>query len=278
MLPTADVHEFIAKVRPSSTMQVSPSGPHWISVSNPNRHTWAQAVPNDYVFTECECVDLKKCKHDDSCYCLDMELCRICRRSEAIVRDERPRPQYPEEIQEIMLKRIRNNERFSEADKIHYSKVLLKLGVDNGTRLRDGDGELLLEAGNTSGKWMLFPTGYEVDAVWARIAKATVAGKLGVAAKVATSRRETVGDSSKTYLICVYLHDFRRKDCVYYLLQQLFTLGFDVRTGFKADILTLLNINSGNIWSLPPVFYSKRTTKKMVDKSKGIHATEEKKD
>lgn len=69
--------------------------------------------------------------------------------------------------------------------------------------------------GVTSGKWMLFPSPRDVDAVWRVVADATASGQLGSAAKVATkSAAEEEADSQgrvesgRPRLVCVYTTDF----------------------------------------------------------------------
>lgn len=76
--------------------------------------------------------------------------------------------------------------------------------------------ELAAACGVVEGKWMLFPEPGRVNEVWAKVARATAADELGVAAKVET--RVTVG---KERLICVYTRDFRDKDDVARVLGRL---------------------------------------------------------
>lgn len=59
-----------------------------------------------------------------------------------------------------------------------------------------------------TGKWMLFPTVEDVDYVWAKVAKGTAEGELGVAAKVAAREDGVEGDGGARRLICVYTKDF----------------------------------------------------------------------
>ena len=67
---------------------------------------------------------------------------------------------------------------------------------------------LAKESGETTGKWMLFPSTEKVDAAWSAIARAVVAGELDISAKVSP-----MPDESGKHLICVYCRDFtdRRK-------------------------------------------------------------------
>jgi hypothetical protein len=67
-----------------------------------------------------------------------------------------------------------------------------------------------------TGKWMLFPEPGYVNDVWAKVARATAANELGVAAKV-----ETRVQAGKERLICVYTEDFRDKDDVARVLNRM---------------------------------------------------------
>ena len=61
---------------------------------------------------------------------------------------------------------------------------------------------------------MLFPTVEHVDFVWGKVAKGTVEGELGVAAKVAAAESEDEVDGGKRKLVCVYTKDFGDKEDV----------------------------------------------------------------
>jgi hypothetical protein len=71
-----------------------------------------------------------------------------------------------------------------------------------------------------TGKWMLFPMPGEVNEVWGKVARATAAGALGMAAKV-----DTRTERGKERLICVYTKDFRDKEDVARVLGRLRELG-----------------------------------------------------
>lgn len=110
-----------------------------------------------------------------------------------------------------------------------------------------------------NGKWMLFPSPSHVDEVWAKVARATVAGELGVAAKVATS-----GDderSEKTRLVCVYTDDFSNKEDVKRVLKKLRDLkliGGDQGIFYKCDAYTYLDIMNGNQYKLKASMYGSK--------------------
>lgn len=50
---------------------------------------------------------------------------------------------------------------------------------------------------------MLFPGPFSADTIWNKIARATHAGELGIAAKIATN-----DNSGRSQVICIYTHDF----------------------------------------------------------------------
>lgn len=94
------------------------------------------------------------------------------------------------------------------------------------TRLRKTATEDLLrlaqEHGVTTGKWMLFPSPAEVNAVWRLVADATVSEQLGHAAKVATDSGLGDGESR---LVCVYTEDFANVGDVKRVLIKLAEMG-----------------------------------------------------
>ncbi|MCJ1428152.1 hypothetical protein MMC29_006060, partial [Sticta canariensis] len=92
--------------------------------------------------------------------------------------------------------------------------------------------------GVTSGKWMLFPSPREVDAVWRTVADATASGQLGSAAKVATkSAAEEEADSQgraesgRPQLVCVYTTDFADVADIQRVLRKLDQLGLVRKRG-----------------------------------------------
>ncbi|KAL1844110.1 hypothetical protein VTJ49DRAFT_4962 [Mycothermus thermophilus] len=118
--------------------------------------------------------------------------------------------------------------------------------------------ELAVACSVLTGKWMLFPAPGYVNEVWAKIAQATAAGTLGVAAKVDT-RIPSQGEKER--VICVYTRDFRDKDDVARVLNRLRELEL-VRPGegqqlyYKSDAWTELGIYRGNSWGISPSLYS----------------------
>lgn len=94
------------------------------------------------------------------------------------------------------------------------------------TQLRKTATEHILDAarehGVTTGKWMLFPTPGDVNAVWQHVADATVSGHLGSSAKVATD--SGLGDG-RPRLVCVYTEDFSNDEDVNRVLKKLVEMG-----------------------------------------------------
>ena len=118
----------------------------------------------------------------------------------------------------------------------------------------------------TSGKWMLFLHPSQVDRVWSVIAKATLQGRLGSAAKVAVGDSPSPGRKSdgpsQQRLLCVYTSDFSDRADVTRALEEMKSLGLVQGGGFglkpiyyKADVYTYLDLSSGNAWKLKASLY-----------------------
>ncbi len=112
------------------------------------------------------------------------------------------------------------------------------------------------------GKWMLFPSPQNVDEVWAKVAKATWEGELGVGAKVATKKDD--GDdekSERSRLVCVYTRDFEDRADVARVLKKLVVLklvGGEQGIFYKCDAYTYLDVMGGNEWKLKASMYGSR--------------------
>jgi len=92
----------------------------------------------------------------------------------------------------------------------------------------------------TVGKWLIFRPPELIDELWDEIAKLTVAGELGVSAKVSTAR--TAG---KSHVICVYTADYFDFEDVTGTRQRLRELGVNEQLYYKPDMYTYLGIYSG---------------------------------
>lgn len=77
---------------------------------------------------------------------------------------------------------------------------------------------------------MLFPSLSEVNHTWSLIARATIAGELGYAAKVATD-----DGTQNSRLICIYTPDFSDRKDVKRVLERLLELGLCSRNGAMAE-------------------------------------------
>ena len=113
----------------------------------------------------------------------------------------------------------------------------------------------------TCGKWMLFPMPAEVNSVWRVVAKATLDGKLGCGAKVATDD----GNSARSErLICVYTDDFSDQTDIERVVLEMKNLGLPVngKDGrgiyYKCDAYTYLDIVSGNEYKLRASMYNSK--------------------
>jgi hypothetical protein len=90
-----------------------------------------------------------------------------------------------------------------------------------------------------SGKWLLFISTGRVDSVWRIIDLETKAGRLGIAAKVATAKHNELSTSTSVRLICVYTYDCTDLDDVRRVRQRLRELGFVKKISYKTDAATI---------------------------------------
>ena len=88
-----------------------------------------------------------------------------------------------------------------------------------------------------AGKWLIFQEPEQVDAAWVKIRNATVAGELGISAKVSTAKPNP--DSRDTRkVIYVYTKDWADEPDVMRVREKLRDLGFTDRIGYKRNIET----------------------------------------
>jgi Domain of unknown function (DUF1917) len=120
----------------------------------------------------------------------------------------------------------------------------------------------------TNGKWMLFPMPDDVDRVWAIVAKGTLEGRLGSAAKVATADAD---DGKPERLICVYTDDFTDVKDVKRVLKEMRKLNVvSTQQGakwiyYKIDAYTYLGINSDNEYKLKASKYCSKDMLPEID-------------
>ncbi|KAF2747164.1 DUF1917-domain-containing protein [Sporormia fimetaria CBS 119925] len=104
--------------------------------------------------------------------------------------------------------------------------------------------KLAEETNVLSGKWMLFPSDQDLPRVWKAVVEGTINNRLGSAAKVATDQ-----GNSGNRLICIYTKDFRDKQDVLRILQELERMGLVGRGRgiyYKTDVYTYLDIYGKN--------------------------------
>ena len=95
------------------------------------------------------------------------------------------------------------------------------------------------------GKWLVFVSSNGVDNLWERIVKSTIAGTLGMSAKVSTRKEE-----GSSHVICVYNSDYRAMAEVNRVRDELRRLGVDGHITYKPDIYTYCNIYKDNRWGI----------------------------
>ena len=95
---------------------------------------------------------------------------------------------------------------------------------------------------SSTGKWLVFVPGRQIDRWWEQIRLATEQGCLGISAKAATACHNDLATSARTKLICVYTRDWQDQDDVRRVLQQLRDLGVSWRLSYKTDEATLSGV------------------------------------
>lgn len=116
--------------------------------------------------------------------------------------------------------------------------------------------DLAKSKGMMNGKWMLFPFLDMVDEIWRKVAKATMEGTLGCAAKVAAD-----DGSGSQRPICIYTKDFTDEEDVRRVLKKIQDLQLvksEQGIYYKCDAYTYLNIMSGNDFKLKASMYSSK--------------------
>lgn len=91
------------------------------------------------------------------------------------------------------------------------------------------------ESTNRSGKWLIFVPLSRVDGFWQRIKTATQEGRLGDEAKVATAKSNPNATDHSRKVICVYTYDWKDKEDVMRIREQLRKLGVHWKIPYKAD-------------------------------------------
>ncbi|KAK1217274.1 hypothetical protein PQX77_020066 [Marasmius sp. AFHP31] len=105
--------------------------------------------------------------------------------------------------------------------------------------------ELARRYGVTKGKWMMFCTTTEVDAIWERIVRFVCLEAGGCRyARVSPNK----GDDQ--HVVSVYVDDFSNAEEVCYVREALRGIGFERPIGFKMDTYTVLGIYRKNPWGI----------------------------
>jgi len=108
-----------------------------------------------------------------------------------------------------------------------------------------GVGKGRFEGGQTyMGKWLVFRSPRDVDGVWEQIRQATETGRLGVRARVSTSRPS--GYRSGAHVIEVYTPDYLDKAGVAEVLRGLRGLGIAERLSYKREQDTIGGVYSSD--------------------------------
>ena len=102
-----------------------------------------------------------------------------------------------------------------------------------------------------SGKWLVFASSDEVDDLWEGIVKSTIAGTLGMSAKVSTRD----GNDPPRHVICIKNADYRLLSEVTRIRDELRRLGVVKPIAYKPDIYTHCRIFTDNSWGIRPSRY-----------------------
>ena len=91
------------------------------------------------------------------------------------------------------------------------------------------------EPTDNRGKWLVFTSVAEVDAVWSKIRTATREGKLGNDSKVATAKDSPYGNNQTGRVICIYTYDWTDEKDVMKIRDVLRKLGITGKIPYKAN-------------------------------------------
>jgi hypothetical protein len=88
-----------------------------------------------------------------------------------------------------------------------------------------------------AGKWLIFQEPDQVDSSWKKVRDATVAGELGISAKVSTAKPNPDSRDNRK-VIYVYTKDWADESDVMRVREKLRKLGFVDRIGYKRNLET----------------------------------------
>jgi len=157
-------------------------------------------------------------------------------RADIITLFEKFREEYPQLAQAMLL-------RFSSPDTI-YSMLCNGEGVipSRTTQMywivldAPGSAPEAIEDEN-AGKWLIFQDPDQADSSWKKVRDATVAGELGISAKVSTAKPNPDSRDNRK-VIYVYTKDWADEADVMRVREKLRELGFVDRIGYKRNIET----------------------------------------
>ncbi|KAL0578941.1 hypothetical protein V5O48_003032 [Marasmius crinis-equi] len=109
--------------------------------------------------------------------------------------------------------------------------------------------ELARTYGVTKGKWMMFCTTEEVDALWERIVR-FVCLEEGGGDEGCRYARVSPNKGDDQHVVSVYVDDFGRNEEVMRVREALRGIGFERPIGFKMDAYTVLGIYRRNPWGI----------------------------
>lgn len=89
-----------------------------------------------------------------------------------------------------------------------------------------------------SGKWLVFVSVDNVDAVWEKIKLATENGLLGGSSKASTAKANPNATNSNMKVICIYTYDYTDKDDVMRIREELRKIGIVNKIPYKTDNAT----------------------------------------
>ncbi|KAL2279108.1 hypothetical protein FJTKL_13681 [Diaporthe vaccinii] len=138
--------------------------------------------------------------------------------------------------------RLGRYKEFVEKNRTKTGRLSAKI-KEEGRQFTDEILQLAGQLGVTEGKWIIWPAPQHCNDVWAKVARATADGELGIAAKI--SPRE---EPDRNRLVCVYTRDFNDKDDVARVLNRLKELDLvrQKQICYKTDAFTYLEIDSKN--------------------------------
>ena len=106
-----------------------------------------------------------------------------------------------------------------------------------------------------SGKWLIFTSFKKIDQLWELIHDETVAGRLGMSAKAATSKPNDLAKNKFIKVICVYTYDALDMIDVMRVRERLREIGFTKKLSYKTDEATHLGVYAGTVEGPVSLYY-----------------------